>query len=317
MKSFDEIYNELQNENNTELEEAWQEAKKENRRKKKISIIICLIIDIIYAIMFFKNKTIYRINSTIFFTTIFILIINIFVVVVISIIFNKKKKMYNNKFKEIVINKLIGDFYDNLEYFPKKLMPERIYRSLKYEGYDIYHSDDYFEALINNKYSIQMAEILTKEEETYTDSDGDKHTRYITKFHGLFAKIVMNKSIDSELRIMQDKAFIVGNKLKMDSDEFEKYFDVTATNKIIGMQLLTADIMEELIEFENKTKIKFDVIIKNNELYLRFHSGEMFEAGNIKKGLIDKEKVQSYFNILKFTYNLANKLINLVNETQI
>lgn len=317
MKSFDEIYNELQSKNNSELENAWQEARKENQKKKKVSIIICLIIDVIYIIMFFRDKTIYGMHFTMFSTIIFAFIVNVFVIVIVNIIVNKKKKMYNNKFKEIVINKLISNFYDNLKYFPKKLMPEYTYREIKYENYNIYHSDDYFQALMDNKYSIQMAEVLTQKEETYTDSEGNEHIKKITKFHGLFAKIVMNKSINSELRIMQNRAFILGNKLKMDSDEFEKYFDVTATNKIIGMQLLTADIMEELVDFENKTKIKFDVVIKNNELYLRFHSGEMFEAGNIKKGLIDKEKVQNYFYILNFTYNLANKLINLVNETQI
>lgn len=35
--------------------------------------------------------------------------------------------------------------------------------------------------------------------------------------------------------------------------EFEKYFDVKAANKILAMQILTADINGELVEFENKT----------------------------------------------------------------
>lgn len=313
MKSFDEIYNELQNENNAGLKKAWQDAQTETQKIKKIGIIIYVVIGV-WGIIKLSNIKIFANLDFTKFMMIFSILAFIMMINLIKLMIKNKK--YNDKFKEVIIKKLIDNFYDNSKYFPKNSMPESIYKSIRYEKYNVYHSDDYFEALIDNKYSIQMAEILTKEGETYTDSDGDKHTRYVTKFHGLFAKIVMNKSIDSELRIMQDKAFIVGNKLKMDSDEFEKYFDVTATNKIIGMQLLTADIMEELVDFENKTKIKFDIIIKNNELYLRFHSGEMFEAGNIKKGLIDKEKVQNYFDILKFTYNLANKLINLVNETQ-
>ena len=71
-------------------------------------------------------------------------------------------------------------------------------------------------------------------------------------------------------------------RLEMDSSEFEKYFDVKASDKILGMQLLTSDVMEELIEFQNKTKMKYDVYIKDNELYLRFHSGKMFEIGKLK-----------------------------------
>ena len=98
----------------------------------------------------------------------------------------------------------------------------------------------------------------------------------------------------------------------MDSSEFEKYFDVSATNKIIGMQLLTADIMEELIDFVNKTNMKYDIVINNNNIYLRFHSGTMFETGSLKKGAIDKDMIQKYFYMLNFTYNLSDKIINVV-----
>ena len=142
-------------------------------------------------------------------------------------------------------------------------------------------------------------------------------TRKITKFHGLFAKIVMDKSINSELRIMKNGEILSKNRLKMDSSEFEKHFDVQATNQIIGMQLLTADVMEELIAFENKTNIEYDITIINNNLYLRFHCGSMFEAENTKKEALDKSAIQKYFYMLNFTYNLSNKLINLVNETEI
>lgn len=317
MKTFDEIYEELQSGDNNELNIAWQEAKKESEKTKKITLIICLIIDILFVIMILKN----RIHSgplfSIFPIIMFAVIINIFVIVIVNVLFSKKKNQYNAKYKKIVINKLMNNFYNNLEYFPQKPMPEYIYKEPKYEYYNRYKSEDYFEAQIDNKYSIQMAEILSQEEETYRDSDGKTRTRTTTKFYGLFAKIVMHKSINSELRIMQNGRLIFDKKLKMDSSEFEKYFDVKASNQIIGMQLLTADVMEELIEFENKTKMKFDIFIKGNELYLRFHSGEMFEAGKLKNGALDKVAIQKYFYMLNFTYNLSNRLINVVNDIQI
>ena len=43
----------------------------------------------------------------------------------------------------------------------------------------------------------------------------------------------------------------------------------------------------------------------------------MFEVGKLKKGALDKETIQKYFYMLNFTYNLSNKLINVVNDTQI
>lgn len=313
MKTFDEIYEELQCADNNELNNLWKEAKKEKDKANKISGTICLIIDIFAIILLLNLNSLF----SLMFVLVPILIINLFVVIIVNIIFSKNTNNYNIKFKQIVVNKLMDNFYDNLEYFPNKEMPEYIYDKLNYEYYNKYKSEDYLEAQINGKYSIQMAEILTQKEETYRDSEGRTRTRTITKFHGLFAKIEMDKSINNELKIMQDGAFLLSNKLKMDSSEFEKYFDVKASNQIIGMQLLTADIMEELVDFENKTKMKFDIIIKENELYLRFHSGDMFEPTNLKNGPLDRKSIEKYFYMLNFTYNLSNKLINVVNETEI
>ena len=172
-----------------------------------------------------------------------------------------------------------------------------------------------------------MAEISTEEKKEYQEVDGqwreittgmfkdpNKETREetITKFNGLFAKIEIEKSIDSELRIMQDGKFAFDkNRLNMDSSEFEKYFDVKASNKILAMQILTADIMEELVEFENKTKMKYNI-------YLRFHSANLqISAEDLKNGVLDKKIINKYFYLMNFTYNLSSKLINTINEVQI
>ena len=316
MKTFDEIYDELQGRENNELNDLWKEAKKEKEKANKIFKNICVPIDIVAVIIvLYLAKSLFAM----LFIVIPMLIINLFVYIIINIVVGGKETIkYYQKYKDVVIKKLINNFYDNLEYFPNKGMPENIYRNLRYECYNRYRSDDYLEALINNKNSIQMAEILTQEEETYRDSDGHTRTRTITQFHGLFAKIQLDKSINTELKIAQNgSAFFRGNQLKMDSSEFEKYFDVEATNQIIGMQLLTADVMEDLIEFYNKTNIKYEIGIDNNVLYLRFHSGNMFEPGNLKNGPLEKNIIQKYFYMLDFTYNLSNMLINLVNETEI
>lgn len=318
MKTFDEIYEELQNADNNELNNAWREAKKENRKIKKITLTICIIIDIIAIVMFWGNNISSILPFSILPIIMIIFISNMFVVVIINILFSKNQKEYNTKYKKIVINKIMSNFYNNLEYFPQNPMPEYIYKEADYnEYYNRYISEDYLEAQIDDKYGIQMAEVKTQKVETYRDSDGKTHTRTITKFHGLFTKIVMHKSIKGELKIMQDGQLFLDNKLKMDSSEFEKYFDVKASDSILGMQLLTADVMEELIEFENKTNMKYDIFIKNNELYIRYHSGEMFEVKNLKNGILDKETVKKYFHMLNFTYNLSKRLISIINDVQI
>ena len=63
--------------------------------------------------------------------------------------------------------------------------------------------------------------------------------------------------------------------------------------------------------------MKFDIVIKENEIYLRFHSGDMFEPTNLKNGPLDRKSLEKYFYMLNFTYNLSKRLIDLVEETQI
>lgn len=218
MKTFDEIYEELQSENNDDLNIAWEDVKKENKKMKKIAVVICLIVDILLITIFLKELVKYKSLLFIVFALIFVIIINLVIFGVVSMAgLSKKQRQLNAKYKNTIIRKLISNFYNNLEYFPNKPMPEYIYKQQEYEYYNRYSADDYFEALIDDKYSIQMAEILTQKEEKYKDSDGNTKTRIITKFHGLFAKIVMDKSINSKLKIVQNGELLFDNKLEMDS----------------------------------------------------------------------------------------------------
>ena len=315
MKTFDKIYEELQSKNSSDLTSSWEAAKKESKKSKKISAIICIMLDIFLVLKFLNSGSI---TFNLFFVIMLIFVSNIMVYVIVSILFNKNNKEHTIKYKNIVINKLMDNFYNNVEYFPNKSMPEYIYEEGCYNDfYNRYMSEDYMEGQIKDKYSIQMGEVKTQKVETYRDSNGRTQTRTTTIFYGLFSKIIMEKSINSELKIMQNGEFFSKQRLEMDSTEFEKCFDVKASNKIVGMQLLTSDVMQELIDFQKNTNIRYDIVIKNDELYLRFHCGEMFEVGKLKNGPLDRETVKKYFYMLNFTYNLSNKLINIINETEI
>jgi len=317
MKQFEDLYKEI--EENNEIKLAWKEARAEQKKINKVTIISSLsatsILIILMILLLIKMR---EFGIMIIPPCIFgIIFINI-IIFIISLFFRKKQRKYNTIFKGTIIKKLIENFYNNSEYYPEKQMPKRIYDEGKYEYYNRYYSDDYIEAKINNKYDIGMAEVKTVHETTRRDSNGRTHTTRTTKFHGIFAKIVIDKSINSELKVKKNGSGVFGkNRLEMDSSEFEKYFDVSATNKIIGMQLLTADVMEELIDFENKTNMKYDIVINNNKIYLRFHSGTMFEPQALKKGTIDKRNIEKYFYMLNFTYNLSDKIIKLIRETEI
>ena len=320
MKNFEDLFKEI--EENQEIKKSWQEAREEQKKMNKIRGIIAIITIVVglgFIILKMNLNSYKECNAFLIIPSLFFIFFVNLIAFVITCLISKKQNAYKLEFKQVIIKKLIDNFYDNLEYYPLKEMPERIYEKPNYnEYYNEYHSEDYFEGQIKNKYYIDMAEVFTEHVETHTDSEGNTHTTRTTIFHGLFAKVTSEKSITSELRIVQDKIGKYNkNRLNMDSSEFEKYFDVITDNKIIAMQLLTADVMEEMIEFENKTNMKYDIVVKENEIYLRFHCGDMFEPQSVRKGIINKAQLEKYFYMLNFTYNLSNRLIELINETEI
>lgn len=320
MKNFEDLFKEI--EENQEIKKSWQEAREEQKKMNKIRgimAIITIVLGLGFIILKMNLNSYKEFNAFLIIPSLFFIFFVNLIAFVITCLISKKQNAYKLEFKQVIIKKLIDNFYDNLEYYPLKEMPERIYEKPNYnEYYNEYHSEDYFEGQIKNKYYIDMAEVFTEHVETHTDSEGNTHTTRTTIFHGLFAKVTSEKSITSELRIVQDKIGKYNkNRLNMDSSEFEKYFDVITDNKIIAMQLLTADVMEEMIEFENKTNMKYDIVVKENEIYLRFHCGDMFEPQSVRKGIINKAQLEKYFYMLNFTYNLSNRLIELINETEI
>lgn len=105
MKTFDEIYEELQNADNNELNNLWKEAKKEKDKANNISKTICLTIDIFAIIIFFSNGISFRSIFSIMPQLVTLLIINLLVVVIVNLLFSKNTNNYNIKFKQIVIKK--------------------------------------------------------------------------------------------------------------------------------------------------------------------------------------------------------------------
>lgn len=306
------------------MKDAWTERYITEKRENKKNNIIILILDIIIAIVFYK--AFYMMEVRDFEFTIFIILGYLFVTLFVDAIVttpigNFKNSKYNNSYKEEVIDKILKNFFEEVDYIPKKGMPQNIYDEWKNgnndDYYEDYYSDDYMEGMTDDKYPIKMADILLQMTVTSTNSDGEKTTEVVTLFSGLFAKIDMKKSIEGELVIKQDGHITGKEKLEMDSREFEKYFDVSSSDKIKGMQLLTHDIMELLTVFRTKYNIQYDIAIKNNYLYIRLHTGNMFESKFNDKEVIDKNITKKYYDIVDFIYSLAKEMIKNVEQAEL
>lgn len=140
-------------------------------------------------------------------------------------------------------------------------------------------------------------------------------------FHGIFVEADLTKKVKHTMKIrknstIQGRRIGETTKLNMDSIEFEKNFDVYTTNKIESMQILTADIMQMIVDFKNNNKIVPEITLKENILYIRFRTGNIFEPKFIRSAL-DFDTLKKYYDIITFTIELTEKFSKNILEIEI
>ena len=184
-KDFETFYNEIDKE---KINEVWNNSRKAIHEKNKKAVIIILIVNIVIIFAYIKFvPSVFNFKHfefsiiTYMYIIVPILIIDLFISIIIGAFNTKEYSTYNSVYKEKIIESLLNNFFDEVNYMPNSEMPESIYMEAKYnEYYEEYISDDYMKAVINNKTQIEMAEIETTKEETVKDSDGNTHTETVT-----------------------------------------------------------------------------------------------------------------------------------------
>lgn len=137
-EKFNEVYQKIVNEYGIEMEQEREEVKNEKEKNlfKTITVILICYFVIKIPQLFITNEYAF-------------LYIYIIVAIVFVIVLNKHKiektkgEKYEQDFKEKVIKSLIDSFQEGLEYKPYEGIDSETFSEAKFEGYDIYHSEDF------------------------------------------------------------------------------------------------------------------------------------------------------------------------------
>lgn len=304
---FKELYDKLCNMHAKKLDNIRKEI-------QKVSIILAVLGTIcgISIMFFYYSFVLKKANFIIFF------IISVIMGGLIFI-YNKKRndiiKMYSLIYKKEVISEFVKLISDKLSYSTKPTNSVGIEREYKNIGFD----DHYDKIFCGDYIEGYIAESFARFTEIHLQSyDNENHT-YRTFFTGIIG-MVSCKNIDSYIKIVRNKNDFYlkksDNLIEMDDEEFEKYFDVQTGDKILATRLLTADIMQCLVEFYNKYNIRFEIVFKSRTMYIKFHTGEMFEP-NWNENTMNEFRLVRYYGIFKFVIELSQKINQTMQDLEL
>lgn len=264
----------------------------EGKRKKYRNRIFLSII--IFAIIVYCITSL----ATVYNDFIIFLIFSIIIGVVISIFLTSSpRKKYSKAYKEYFVLKGLKEIFTDLNYEPESGMPYSIIADthMMYMG-DIYQSNDF----ISGKYkdvTFSQADVDIQEERETTDSDGNTTTYYVTIFRGRWMIFDFNKEFKANVQVAQ-KGF--GNNkvkqrglfskkddnsyyqnVKMESESFNKRFNVYAQSEHEAFYILTPSLMEKIERLDDNNKGKLLLCFINNRLHIGLYDKkDSFEAPN-------------------------------------
>lgn len=245
--------------------------------------------------------------------------------------FIKEEPVYSQKYVDVFKKKLIPQFIKlinpNLEYRYSEDENSKInaadigleYVNAKFDGGTTNRitNNDVVEGPINQEFYLKMSDI-----DAYTYYGSYEQFAYDASlpFNGLFTWIETHKDIKNCIRINMNDNNVIYNAdeqyVRMDHQRFEEVFDVFCSDKILAVRILTADIMEDIIEFYEKYKIIFEICYKNNKVYMRFYTKNMFEP-NVFEDSMDIHTLHTYYIIIKFVIEIVQKMSKMAEDIEI
>jgi len=232
---------------------------------------------------------------------------------------------FETQFKEVVIRKVVAFISKDLSYFPDSLVDEQTYleTGLFPRTPDRYRGDDLVEGALD-KTSLRFSEVHSEYKTETRDSKGNRQTRWVTIFRGLFFVADFNKDFKGRTLVMPDAAekffgkllgqmFQSWNKgrgelVKLEDPDFEKAFVVYATDQIEARYVLSTSLIRRILDFVSKTRKDIHLsFFKKKVAVAVSYNRALFEA-KVFSSLLDFNLVKTYFEDMALAVGIVEEL---------
>ena len=288
----------------------------ELRLKIKGRYIKAIIISIIVTVLF----AIFMVN--------FIIIPIILGIIITTFYTVKLNHEYKMEFKKVFVVKALESKFTDLVYEPDKGLPyQTISRTNMMHMGDVYHSEDFISAKYKDT-KFEQADVHIQEKHISTDSNGHTTTTYVTIFKGRWMIFDFNKSFKADVQIVQ-KGF--GNskvktmslfgkkddlfkKISMESESFNKKFNVYAQNEHEAFYIITPSLMTKIEKLDELNKGKLLLCFIDNRLHIGIYDNkDSFEPNSVFKKINEEEVIKRISGDVEMIAQFVDEL-NLNND---
>lgn len=249
-----------------EMEKYKNQAKSIARNGIIIGCIITVILIVVVIITKFLPLLIFE----------FFIVPTVAIVTLIlsSIPYSKYKVIY----KDYYVKKALDSIFTDLEYKPNEGISETIISNTKMMNMgDNFESNDYFTGKYKNN-NVEQADVTITEERERENSEGEKEEYTVTLFRGKWMIFDFNKPFKANMQVKSkwfDNSKIINwgsdikyKRVKLEDEEFNKYFTVYAQDEEEAFYILTPHFMDKIKKVSNNVSGELLLCFIDNKLHI-------------------------------------------------
>lgn len=256
-----------------------------------------------------------------------LLIFEIFIVVTVSlvifILYSIPYSKYKVIYKDYYVKKALESVFTDLEYKPDEGISETVIRETEMMNMgDDFESNDFFSGKYKN-INVEQADVEITEERERENSDGDTETYTVTLFRGKWMIFDFNKPFKANMQVKSkwfDNSKIINwgkdikfKRVKLEDEEFNKYFTVYAQDEEEAFYILTPHFMDKIKKVSNNVSGELLLCFINNKLHIGLDSNDDSFEPSLLSNSTEEQINNNILADIKVITNFIDQL-NLDND---
>lgn len=238
------------------------------------------------------------------------------------IMFGMKRRRFHFKqeFKSRIIYKMAAHFYPDMTYTSHQFVPESEYikSGIFVQDPDVYNGEDMFQGKVGLT-DVTFSEIHTQDR--HRDADG--RTTYTTIFRGIFLLADFHKHFKAKTYVLSDFGerymgyfgamfqqinLMRPGLVKLENEEFEKYFVVYSTDETEARYILSPALMERLLQFRKRTGAAIQCSFVDERIYIALPMRDKLFEPSLYKTVLHYGDIEEFRKEMEFCVSIIDEL---------